>query len=148
MMAVIAGCQLRATRQIPAGKSQILQPVLDSYISPSEYIFATICKGVSAAGLSKMLAIRSFAAPARRQCFQASARAIAPTSVQSRRHYAKDFSAKEKVAKFHGEKGPDGLYTVSLIEGDGIGPEISQSVKDIFTAAKVLTVRSKDTQIY
>lgn len=30
-----------------------------------------------------------------------------------------------------------GLYTVSLIEGDGIGPEISQSVKDIFTAAKV-----------
>jgi isocitrate dehydrogenase (NAD+) len=30
-----------------------------------------------------------------------------------------------------------GLYTVSLIEGDGIGPEISQSVKDIFAAAKV-----------
>lgn len=26
---------------------------------------------------------------------------------------------------------------VSLIEGDGIGPEISQSVKDIFEAAKV-----------
>jgi hypothetical protein len=32
-----------------------------------------------------------------------------------------------------------GLYTVSLIEGDGIGPEISQSVKDIFAAAKVRT---------
>ena len=32
---------------------------------------------------------------------------------------------------------PQGLYTVSLIEGDGIGPEISQSVKDIFAAAKV-----------
>ena len=32
-----------------------------------------------------------------------------------------------------------GLYTVSLIEGDGIGPEISQSVKDIFEAAKVRT---------
>ena len=30
-----------------------------------------------------------------------------------------------------------GLYTVSLIEGDGIGPEISQSVKDIFAAAGV-----------
>lgn len=30
-----------------------------------------------------------------------------------------------------------GLYTVSLIEGDGIGPEISQSVKDIFAAAEV-----------
>ena len=28
---------------------------------------------------------------------------------------------------------------VTLIEGDGIGPEISQSVKDIFTAAKVRT---------
>ena len=25
---------------------------------------------------------------------------------------------------------------MTLIEGDGIGPEISQSVKDIFTAAK------------
>jgi isocitrate dehydrogenase len=30
-----------------------------------------------------------------------------------------------------------GNYTVTLIEGDGIGPEISQSVKDIFAAAKV-----------
>lgn len=30
-----------------------------------------------------------------------------------------------------------GNYLVSLIEGDGIGPEISQSVKDIFAAAKV-----------
>lgn len=30
-----------------------------------------------------------------------------------------------------------GLFTVTLIEGDGIGPEISQSVKDIFSAAKV-----------
>jgi isocitrate/isopropylmalate dehydrogenase len=26
---------------------------------------------------------------------------------------------------------------VSIIEGDGIGPEISQAVKDIFAAAKV-----------
>lgn len=30
-----------------------------------------------------------------------------------------------------------GNYPVSLIEGDGIGPEISQAVKDIFAAAKV-----------
>lgn len=30
-----------------------------------------------------------------------------------------------------------GKYTVTLIEGDGIGPEISQSVRDIFAAAKV-----------
>lgn len=41
-----------------------------------------------------------------------------------------------KVAQFHGQKGSDGKYAVSLIEGDGIGPEISQSVKDIFEAAK------------
>ena len=27
---------------------------------------------------------------------------------------------------------------VTLIEGDGIGPEIAQSVKDIFAAAKVI----------
>lgn len=30
-----------------------------------------------------------------------------------------------------------GMYIVSLIEGDGIGPEIAQSVKDIYKAAKV-----------
>lgn len=45
--------------------------------------------------------------------------------------------AQAKVAKFNGVKGSDGKYTVTLIEGDGIGPEISQSVKDIFAAAKV-----------
>jgi hypothetical protein len=83
-MAVIAGSQLRATRQIPAGKSQILQPVLDAYIPPQNTLLQLSAKVFSAAGLSKMLAIRSFAAPARRQCFQASARAIAPTSVQVR----------------------------------------------------------------
>jgi isocitrate dehydrogenase (NAD+) len=43
----------------------------------------------------------------------------------------------DKVAKFKGTKGSDGMYTVTLIEGDGIGPEISQSVKDIYSAAKV-----------
>ncbi|KAF2860512.1 3-isopropylmalate dehydrogenase [Piedraia hortae CBS 480.64] len=45
--------------------------------------------------------------------------------------------ANNKVAKFFGEKQSNGKYTVSLIEGDGIGPEISQSVKDIFSAANV-----------
>jgi isocitrate dehydrogenase (NAD+) len=44
---------------------------------------------------------------------------------------------KEKVAKFKGQKGNDRLYTVTLIEGDGIGPEISQAVKEIYSAAKV-----------
>ena len=43
----------------------------------------------------------------------------------------------EKVAKFKGKKGSDGNFTVALIEGDGIGPEIAQSVKDIYAAAKV-----------
>lgn len=33
---------------------------------------------------------------------------------------------------------------MTLIEGDGIGPEISQSVKDIFEAAKVETRRKTD----
>lgn len=45
--------------------------------------------------------------------------------------------AQERVAKFKGQKGSDGNYTVSLIEGDGIGPEISQAVKDIYSAANV-----------
>ncbi|GAB7358996.1 hypothetical protein MBLNU230_g5069t1 [Neophaeotheca triangularis] len=44
-------------------------------------------------------------------------------------------SEDDKVAKFKGQKHSDGKYLVSLIEGDGIGPEISQSVKDIFSAA-------------
>lgn len=38
---------------------------------------------------------------------------------------------------FKGQKGSDGKFAVSLIEGDGIGPEISQSVKDIYSAANV-----------
>ncbi|KAF2723009.1 isocitrate dehydrogenase subunit 2 mitochondrial precursor [Polychaeton citri CBS 116435] len=44
---------------------------------------------------------------------------------------------EEKVAKFKGQKGSDGKFTVTLIEGDGIGPEIAQSVKDIYSAANV-----------
>ncbi|KAI1849304.1 hypothetical protein JX265_012135 [Neoarthrinium moseri] len=42
----------------------------------------------------------------------------------------------QRVAKFNGVKDSNGNYPVSIIEGDGIGPEISQSVKDIFAAAK------------
>ncbi|OJD15868.1 isocitrate dehydrogenase [NAD] subunit 2, mitochondrial [Emergomyces pasteurianus Ep9510] len=80
-----------------------------------------------------MISLRAFA-PAR-QCLRM------PTAQSVRmprlniRCYA--VAATEKVAKFPGTKGPDGNYTVTLIEGDGIGPEISQSVKDIFAAAKV-----------
>ena len=46
-------------------------------------------------------------------------------------------AAPSEVAKFKGTKGTDGNYTVSFIEGDGIGPEIAQSVKDIYSAANV-----------
>uniref|UniRef100_A0A060SXH8 Isocitrate dehydrogenase [NAD] subunit 2, mitochondrial n=1 Tax=Blastobotrys adeninivorans TaxID=409370 RepID=A0A060SXH8_BLAAD len=41
------------------------------------------------------------------------------------------------VAKYAGVKNSNGNYTVNIIEGDGIGPEISQAVKDIYKAAKV-----------
>lgn len=34
---------------------------------------------------------------------------------------------------FVGVKDGKGNYVVSLIEGDGIGPEISQSIKDIYS---------------
>jgi len=41
------------------------------------------------------------------------------------------------AASFAGQKGSNGKYTVTLIPGDGIGPEISQSIKDIYLAANV-----------
>ncbi|ABN64826.1 mitochondrial isocitrate dehydrogenase (NAD+) subunit 2 [Scheffersomyces stipitis CBS 6054] len=41
------------------------------------------------------------------------------------------------AGQFTGKKNTNGTYTVTLIEGDGIGPEISQAVKDIYSAAKV-----------
>jgi isocitrate dehydrogenase (NAD+) len=63
--------------------------------------------------------------------------AFVNASSSSRRRYASTTPESQKVAKFPGQKGSDGNYTVSLIEGDGIGPEISQSVKDIFSAAGV-----------
>ncbi|KAF1992404.1 alpha subunit of isocitrate dehydrogenase [Aulographum hederae CBS 113979] len=83
-----------------------------------------------------MLSSRAFAHPAR-QCLrktaplQSSQRWI-PALSQARSYATAD---KDKVAKFKGTKGSDGKYCVTLIEGDGIGPEISQSVKDIFAAA-------------
>jgi len=81
-----------------------------------------------------MLAGRSFAAPAR-QCmrsarFQQISRP-AFTIAQTR------FASSSQAGTFPGQKGSDGKYTVSLIEGDGIGPEIAQSVKDIYSAADV-----------
>lgn len=41
------------------------------------------------------------------------------------------------VAKFQGTKNANGNYTVTMIEGDGIGVEISAAVKKIYSAAKV-----------
>ncbi|KAL5508418.1 IDH2 [Sanghuangporus vaninii] len=55
-------------------------------------------------------------------------------TIQAYRSYA---SAAPPTAAFAGQKGPDGKYTVTLIPGDGIGPEISESVKDIYSAANV-----------
>ncbi|KAL7814216.1 hypothetical protein V8C44DRAFT_326091 [Trichoderma aethiopicum] len=76
-----------------------------------------------------MLAIRSLSSPAR-QCLRAAPRAAATWSISAR------FYSQERVAKYEGTKDANGNYLVSLIEGDGIGPEIAQSVKDIFSAAK------------
>ncbi|BDD59816.1 NAD-dependent isocitrate dehydrogenase [Monascus purpureus] len=77
-----------------------------------------------------MMLARNFASPAR-QCLRTAR--VAPR-YQIRGYAA---AAEEQVATFKGKKGSDGKYTVTLIEGDGIGPEISQSVKDIFSAANV-----------
>ncbi|AOA61997.1 NAD(+)-dependent isocitrate dehydrogenase subunit [Komagataella phaffii CBS 7435] len=41
------------------------------------------------------------------------------------------------VAQFLGQKNSNGKYTVSFIEGDGIGVEISDAVKQIYSAADV-----------
>ncbi|PMB70780.1 Isocitrate dehydrogenase [NAD] subunit 2, mitochondrial [Beauveria bassiana] len=75
-----------------------------------------------------MLAIRSLSA---RQCLRAAPRA-ATWSVA--RFYS---TPSDRVAKYEGTQDAKGNYLVSLIEGDGIGPEISESVKDIFSAAKI-----------
>ncbi|CCH59066.1 hypothetical protein TBLA_0B02240 [Henningerozyma blattae CBS 6284] len=43
-----------------------------------------------------------------------------------------------QVGKYKGSPNPStGRFTVPFIEGDGVGPEISKSVKDIFKAAQV-----------
>lgn len=48
---------------------------------------------------------------------------------------ARSYATEKKIAQFNGQKKANGRYTVSFIEGDGIGPEISKSVKQIFAAA-------------
>ncbi|SCV06070.1 LANO_0H21440g1_1 [Lachancea nothofagi CBS 11611] len=49
------------------------------------------------------------------------------------------FATKKQpsIGRYTGKADPaTGKYTVSFIEGDGVGPEISKAVKDIFVAAK------------
>ncbi|KDN46822.1 hypothetical protein K437DRAFT_246356 [Tilletiaria anomala UBC 951] len=41
------------------------------------------------------------------------------------------------TSAFAKEKGSDGKYTVTLIPGDGIGPEVSEAVKEIYRKADV-----------
>ncbi|KAM0563638.1 hypothetical protein ACHAPJ_001364 [Fusarium lateritium] len=76
-----------------------------------------------------MLAIRALRTPASRQALRAAPRA----AIFASRYYS---TSGDRVAKYNGTKDAKGNYLVSLIEGDGIGPEIAQSVKDIFAAAK------------
>ncbi|KAL8663202.1 MAG: hypothetical protein Q9202_004048 [Teloschistes flavicans] len=83
-----------------------------------------------------MLVSRSIVRPVGQCLRNLQSQQLAPATLlpSQRRHYAIPY--EEKVAKFKGTPGSNGKYTVTLIEGDGIGPEISQSVKDIFAAAK------------
>ncbi|KAK2466251.1 hypothetical protein APHAL10511_001893 [Amanita phalloides] len=55
----------------------------------------------------------------------------------SRAAVGRRYASAAPTAIFSGQKGSNGKYTVTLIPGDGIGPEISQSIKDIYEAAKV-----------
>ncbi|ERF70291.1 hypothetical protein EPUS_06332 [Endocarpon pusillum Z07020] len=84
-----------------------------------------------------MIRSRAFAVAAR-QCLRRASqqpRWVPGCSQVPCRSYA--VAKQDQVAKFKGKTGSDGKYTVTLIEGDGIGPEISQSVKDIYSAANV-----------
>ncbi|KAK9321268.1 hypothetical protein V1517DRAFT_327008 [Lipomyces orientalis] len=60
------------------------------------------------------------------------ARPLRSVSIQTVRR-----NASTQVAEFKGAKNADGKYRVTMIEGDGIGVEISAAVKDIYAAAKV-----------
>ncbi|KAG0144032.1 hypothetical protein CROQUDRAFT_660466 [Cronartium quercuum f. sp. fusiforme G11] len=49
----------------------------------------------------------------------------------------RQFATAAPTQAFKGFKLPDGTYKVTLIPGDGIGPEISESIKSIYKTAKV-----------
>jgi len=71
-----------------------------------------------------MLASKSFVGAARSAGLR--------NSLQAYRGYA-----SAPTAAFAGKKGSNGKYTVTLVPGDGIGPEISEAVKNIYHAANV-----------
>jgi isocitrate dehydrogenase (NAD+) len=56
---------------------------------------------------------------------------------QLHRTFASASASAPTVGQFKGTKDAQGSYTVTLIEGDGIGPEIADSVKAIYAAARV-----------
>ncbi|KAF8591513.1 hypothetical protein K439DRAFT_1553245 [Ramaria rubella] len=47
------------------------------------------------------------------------------------------YASPSPTAAFAGQKNPNGKYAVTLIPGDGIGPEISEAVKSIYAASQV-----------
>ncbi|CCE63242.1 hypothetical protein TPHA_0E01480 [Tetrapisispora phaffii CBS 4417] len=56
----------------------------------------------------------------------------------SKLRYFMTAADKISIGNFKGKPNPEtGNYTVPFIEGDGVGPEISKSVRTIFKAAKV-----------
>ncbi|EJT50390.1 isocitrate dehydrogenase [Trichosporon asahii var. asahii CBS 2479] len=61
-------------------------------------------------------------------------RSVIPTlrAFQASRGYA---ATADVTSAYAGKKDANGNYTVTLIPGDGIGPEISEAVKKIYTAA-------------
>ncbi|KAI8884190.1 isocitrate dehydrogenase, NAD-dependent [Backusella circina FSU 941] len=66
----------------------------------------------------------------------AALKASAWSSVKSNSVRAITTAAPSITQAFNAQKNANGNYLVTLIPGDGIGPEISRSVKDIFAAAK------------
>ncbi|KAK1921203.1 isocitrate dehydrogenase [Papiliotrema laurentii] len=67
----------------------------------------------------------------------ASKGAITPLrSLTATRTYASAFQSSTPTSAFAGKKNANGNYIATLIPGDGIGPEIAESVKTIFRAAK------------
>ncbi|GHJ88317.1 hypothetical protein NliqN6_4719 [Naganishia liquefaciens] len=65
------------------------------------------------------------------------ANALRSFQAASVRSYASAYQSAPPSSAYASKPDAQGNFTVSLIPGDGIGPEISQSVKDIYSAAKV-----------